>query len=164
MLRASFDLYRFDLLKQLGYKQTPTTRSAEQFLWTAISYQVSFGDILADEPQPYADPRFKPTVSPEGLNIVTSSGVQAVDQSGELILFCKVQNMEPATPAKVSLEVNPPPGHEIKWGTAATTDEKGTKTAIEPNGPGFYLGEIPATKYLIFQCGAIPIPAPPAPK
>ena len=163
MLRASFDLYRFDLQKQMGYHRTPTTRSGERVLWTAISKQVSFGDILADEPQPYADPRFKLTVIPEGLKIATSSGVQPGSRAGELVLFCKIENLEQTSAAKVTLEVNPPEGFEVKWGTAAATDEKKPKASVEPSGSAFDLGEIAATKYLIFECGAILIHAPEEP-
>ncbi|HVG46436.1 MAG TPA: hypothetical protein VM890_16950, partial [Longimicrobium sp.] len=44
LVKSAFDLYRWDLLKKLGYLQDPHTRAEERALWSRISYQTAFGD------------------------------------------------------------------------------------------------------------------------
>jgi hypothetical protein len=43
-VKAAFDLYRWDLLKQIGFQQLPKTRKAERELWNKISVQLIYGD------------------------------------------------------------------------------------------------------------------------
>jgi hypothetical protein len=166
VLRASYDLYRFDLLKQLGYHQVPATRHAERELWAAISRQITFGDNEGEEPGPYCAPRFETTIKPDGLQVLVSSGVQAGRLPGELLLFCKLENAEKSSAATVTLRVNPPDGYEVKWDSAFKTGESAPKESVQSNGQAFDLGKIPPSNSLVFECGAVPLlPHPsPAPK
>jgi len=43
-VRTSFDLYRRDLLKQLGYTRAPETVEEEQALWNDIGERIVYGD------------------------------------------------------------------------------------------------------------------------
>jgi uncharacterized repeat protein (TIGR01451 family) len=43
-VRTSFDLYRRDLLKQLGYTRVPETLEEEQRLWSNIGERIVYGD------------------------------------------------------------------------------------------------------------------------
>jgi len=43
-VKSAFDLYRFDLLKALGYQQRPLSYQEERALWTNISSQMLFPD------------------------------------------------------------------------------------------------------------------------
>lgn len=53
-VKGAFDLYRSDLLAQLGYAQKPVTREEERTLWKAVSRQIVFGDPVDGKPLPYA--------------------------------------------------------------------------------------------------------------
>lgn len=44
LVRGVFDLYRWDVLKDLGYETRPGDLESERALWTAISVQMIFGD------------------------------------------------------------------------------------------------------------------------
>lgn len=44
LVKGAFDLYRWDLLKQLGYTRMPSTMVEERALWDDISKQLVFGD------------------------------------------------------------------------------------------------------------------------
>lgn len=55
-VKSIFDLYRWRLLQQMGYKQSPTTRAQERALWIAISRQIIYGDPPIGDPHPYDAP------------------------------------------------------------------------------------------------------------
>jgi hypothetical protein len=44
MFKSAFDLYRWDLLKQLGYRRVPTNLTEERALWGGIYRQIMYGD------------------------------------------------------------------------------------------------------------------------
>jgi len=44
LVRGVFDLYRWDVLKDLGFESRPGDLDSERALWTAISRQMIFGD------------------------------------------------------------------------------------------------------------------------
>jgi hypothetical protein len=44
LVRGVFDLYRWEVLKDLGYETRPGDLESERALWTAISVQMIFGD------------------------------------------------------------------------------------------------------------------------
>jgi hypothetical protein len=43
-VKAAFDLYRWELLEQLGYKQKPSSRNEERAIWLKITQQTIYGD------------------------------------------------------------------------------------------------------------------------
>jgi len=44
MFKGAFDLYRWDLLKQFGYKRVPCSMAEERALWGDIRRQIIYGD------------------------------------------------------------------------------------------------------------------------
>ena len=50
-VRGAFDLYRLDLLKQIGYQGLPHNREEEKAVWKAITQKTVFPD-MPREPQP----------------------------------------------------------------------------------------------------------------
>jgi hypothetical protein len=52
-VRSAFDLYRFDLLKQLGYLRRPLTSQEEKALWGQISNQLLYVTTVK-RPPPYS--------------------------------------------------------------------------------------------------------------
>ncbi len=53
-VRAAFDLYRQDLLSQLGYKHAPATVDEERAIWDDISWRITYG-IMRE--RAYSPPR-----------------------------------------------------------------------------------------------------------
>lgn len=63
-VKSAFDLYRWDLLKKLGYTAAPEDAEAERELWTEISKRMVYGNPPADRPlSPYTP---EPTISSTG--------------------------------------------------------------------------------------------------
>ncbi|HEX8452354.1 MAG TPA: hypothetical protein VF647_09675 [Longimicrobium sp.] len=49
-VKSAFDLYRWDLLKKLGYTAAPENADTERELWTEISKRMIYGNPPADRP------------------------------------------------------------------------------------------------------------------
>jgi hypothetical protein len=54
-VRSAFDIYRFDLLKAMGYVRRPLTSQEEKILWYAISSQLLYV-TSSNLPVPYEEP------------------------------------------------------------------------------------------------------------
>jgi hypothetical protein len=55
MVKSAFDLYRWDLLKQLGYERMPKTLAEEEKMWDTISTQMISGYSPTKPPPEYGD-------------------------------------------------------------------------------------------------------------
>jgi hypothetical protein len=78
-VKSVFDLYRWDLLKKIGYQQAVSSRHEERDLWKELSAQFIYGDPLVDLPFPYASPakaRSLIEVIPADLEVELTSGVR----------------------------------------------------------------------------------------
>lgn len=51
LIEGAFDLYRWKLAEQMGYKLTPRTRQEERDFWRQLSYQIRRGDNLLRGPR-----------------------------------------------------------------------------------------------------------------
>ena len=77
---AAFDLYRFELLEGLGYKQKPATVVEEKQLWRKISMRLVFAD--SEDPPDYEDPPTRITTLPLGVQIDTTRTLVARADGG----------------------------------------------------------------------------------
>jgi hypothetical protein len=75
-VKSLFDLYRWDLLKKLGYQQLPENRVDERAVWAAIGKQFQFGDPASRPPLPYK--------KPEAAAVSTSVSADPADLGTEL--------------------------------------------------------------------------------
>ena len=98
MVNGAFDLYRFELLKKLGYKQEPDTRKKERDLWYRISRQTIYGD-LDKVPEDYVDtpgpaPSYPSSSStPAKAKLEITKGVKV--SSDEAVIFClRIRNTD----------------------------------------------------------------------
>jgi hypothetical protein len=127
MVRGAFDLYRWELLAQLGYTEMPRTPEEERALWATISTRLMFGDFdwlalpryAPEEPAPAA------ALSAQATPVVPLSllrGAQRSNREGLLPVHLRVTNDSSDTTAKqvVVLEALPP-GYDYAW-ESATTD------------------------------------------
>lgn len=96
MFRSAFDLYRWDLLKQLGYKHTPANMSEERALWGGIFKQMQYGDPPGARLPDYSS---KETFTygylsgePFMVGLITSRGVSIPEANGAITVTLRVKN------------------------------------------------------------------------
>ncbi len=97
-VKGAFDLYRWDLLKKLGYELTPSTREEERRLWRAISQQVIYGDPPSAPPVDYCRPkpgalRTVLATVPAGLGVTLSGGCERISEE-EIRFLYRIENTD----------------------------------------------------------------------
>ena len=129
-VKGAFDLYRWELLKQLGYKQVPKTVSDEKTLWDQISRNMIYGYPrkelrnkypIADYdtptvPQPHV--RTDPAIA--GLKVtrgVSQPGAGNQDIATIVVHVANTDSVE--TAEKVIVSDKLPDGSNYVWGLGA---------------------------------------------
>ena len=116
-VKGAFDLYRMDLLKQLGYSQQPYDRNEERALWTAINYRMVYPDKPREPQPPYAALQTRVVVSPDWMNVRVLRGVVESDSGLEVGL--EVRNLEGRRTAESVIVLDAvAEGSEYVWGSA----------------------------------------------
>lgn len=108
-VKGAFDLYRFDLLKALGYQQPPLTFLEEKALWLRISNQLLYADSR-ERPIPYNNNPTRITASPVGVQLEVKRQVNAAAISGNVTVEITVQNKDTRTADVVVLSEIIPDG------------------------------------------------------
>lgn len=125
MVKGAFDLYRGDLLKQLGFEQKPKTKKAECALWKKISQQMIYGDSPDGPRTDYTDelpqpdpPTFARSAQP-GVKLEVSRGIEAQLADVAVVVALKVKNLDSANQARgVVLTDTLPSDLDYEWGSA----------------------------------------------
>jgi hypothetical protein len=127
MFKGAFDLYRCDLLKQLGYKQIPATMAEERALWGGIFRQMKYGDPPGARLADYATVN---TVSygylygePFMVGLITARGVSVPDDRGVTTITLRVRNEDGQRRQLRSVVVRDtlPDGFEYVWDSARSS-------------------------------------------
>jgi hypothetical protein len=100
LVKSAFDLFRWDLLKQLGFKRVPLTMAEERAVWNDIYQQLLYGDTPST---PLADYRsmssFAMPSAHEGVpNFVylrVARGVSPPATDGRVTVTLSVKNVDP---------------------------------------------------------------------
>jgi uncharacterized repeat protein (TIGR01451 family) len=152
LVKGSFDLYRWELLKQMGFEQKPRTRRAERSLWYRITDQTMFGDeqTALDRLAPridYADPESPATAvaaKPHGISLEVSRGVEAAGAPDEMRVVIVVENRdESRTATGVVVTDRLPEGTAYRWNSATVGGQPVDR--VTGTGPyRFHLQDIPA--------------------
>lgn len=152
LVKGAFDLYRWDLLKQMGFQQRPRTRRAERSLWYRITDQTIFGDeqtaLHRTAPRiDYADPEKPDTAvaaKPDGISLEISRGVEPAGAPDEMRVVIVVENHDQARAATgVLVTEQLPEGTAYRWNSATVGGQAVNK--VTGTGPyRFHLGDIPA--------------------
>jgi hypothetical protein len=145
-VKSAFDLYRWDLLEQLGYQQTPKTRQAERQLWGNISVQMIYGDhpargALVDyaEPPPARLPAIQGQPASTTLNVNRGVDLPADDRRLKVVL--EARNPDANQPvSQVILCDRVPEGFEYVWASAACLDR--TVSVEGANPYRFSIGDL----------------------
>lgn len=132
MVKGAFDLYRWQLLKQLGFARVPRTQVEERALWSDISNQMLYGDTpstpLADYTarSAFAVPMvpFDPAGVSDLVDLETARGISLPDQSGALTVNLQITNVDTRRRTAHGFVVRDALGDglEYKWGSARRAD------------------------------------------
>jgi Domain of unknown function DUF11 len=137
MVKGAFDLYRWDLFKQLGYQQIPKTRRAERDLWDRISLQMVYGDRpegpRLDYDIPPAAPPISATGKPTDIVLKITRGILPKFEDKGMHVLLEVKNPDPERDVQeVKVTDTLPEGFEYVWGSA-TRD--GSRVDVEGVNP-----------------------------
>jgi hypothetical protein len=118
MVKGAYDLYRRDLLKQLGYEDAPANIVEERKLWGRISHQIIFGDPPFGPGLEYKSPPVsaRAKLSLEDLHV--SRGVSSPDADGSLKVTLVVLNDKKTLAKKVIITDTLPDDFKYIWDTA----------------------------------------------
>ena len=137
-VKSMFDLYRWDLLKKIGYQQTPTTRAEERALWDAITKQIEFGDPPFAPPLPYKKPDVPPpgtgiTSDPAELGTELSGGVEHIWWGRRKYVY-RIRNVDAQgrAAANLKLTIVLPHGVEYIWNSAKANGISCRTTGLNP--------------------------------
>lgn len=123
-VKSAFDLYRWDLLEDLGYQQKPQTRKAERDIWNKISIQMLYGDH--PDRGPRTDYVYLSTSTPDavcndpGKKLKVSRGVSQTQSKRVLTVVLEIQNPHKAEVARdVVVTDQVPEGFDYIWGSGS---------------------------------------------
>jgi hypothetical protein len=122
LVKGAFDLYRWKLLEQLGFKHRPGSMEEERVLWGSISGQLIYGDrpktaVLLD----YVRSSTAARGEPAPVKLETARGLDLGAHENMLTVTLRVKNIDPLerTARSVILTDTLPPGWEYVWDSAA---------------------------------------------
>ncbi|HEX8846267.1 MAG TPA: hypothetical protein VF791_16590 [Pyrinomonadaceae bacterium] len=138
MLKSAVDLYRWDLLKQLGYKRVPVNRTEERALWGSITRQIIYGDPprtrLADyvTANTFAYGYLNNEPFMVGLQVARGGG--ASDANGISTVAVRVKNEDGQKRLMKNVVVRDtlPDGFDYVWNSALISGEAATVSGSNP--------------------------------
>jgi uncharacterized repeat protein (TIGR01451 family) len=156
MYKGAFDLYRGDLLKQLGYEQVPRSMEEERILWEPISRQMVERDLLADNSQsvPYTFTSTTAYGEPHHIRLDVVRGVASVADNGSVDVVVDVRNPTPRTVKNVSITELLPDGFDYVWDSASVGGNTAPVTGSNPYI--FKAGDLEGTTNRILTYRIIP--------
>jgi uncharacterized repeat protein (TIGR01451 family) len=140
-VKSAFDLYRWDLLKKLGFQQQPRSREDERDLWSRITYQIVFGDerVAADDTRPWVDyaaptPATSVRAEPDDVGLEVTRAVDGPGWLRELRIVIVVRNTDASgRPAQNAVLTDTlPEGMAYRWGSARVDGASATVTGTGP--------------------------------
>ena len=108
-VKSAFDLYRFDLLKSLGYDRQPSTYFEEKVLWDRICVQLLYADSR-ERPIPYKATSPRVSASPAGVQLEIERTITPTAVNGVLEVRILVNNKDSRAAQAVVLFETPPDG------------------------------------------------------
>lgn len=117
-VKGSFDLYRWDLLKQLGYSRLPRTVKEERDLWLNISQRMTYGDSYLVPPAEYSPRTTFAEAEPNFATLEIARGIDMPGETGELVVKLWVRNASPYNVTGVVITDTLADDFQYKWDTA----------------------------------------------
>lgn len=140
LVKGAFDLYRFDLLKKLGYTQMPKTKRQERDLWRKITLQIIYSDeqVAPGKRKPYIDYSIPSTpfyqTIPEGIDLEITRGLRNHGRDGKITVVIAVRNsdQQKRTAESISITDAPPRDLDYEWGSARA---RGGRLSVSGSNP-----------------------------
>ena len=143
LVKSSFDLYRWDLLKQLGYSQQPKHRLDERKLWEEISRQAIYGDRFDKTFQDYAEPEPKfPSVESNSKTskLEITRGIKPDAPNDALIVYLRIKNKDKTVVKEVTVKDCLSQELEFQWDSARVGSERVLMSGTNPYA--FEIGDL----------------------
>ena len=159
LVKSAFDLFRWDLLKKLGYAQTPKQRKDERALWNEISRQAVFGDRFDKKSLAYSDPASAPEVYPTvrsssaRARLEVTRGVRAGSNDDSLVVYVRVKNADSAIADAVTVWDRLSDDLDFEWDSARLGAQEVQMSGINPYR--FHIGNLVPDGEAILTYGAI---------
>lgn len=133
-VKGAFDLYRWELLKQMGYTEPPKKKTDERDLWYDISRQIKNGDLPARRNPDYAAPTIASGWSDEGYSVLEiARGVAHHRTDGAMTVSLEIRNpIDTESVRDVTITDTLPDGYDYEWGTACLD---GGEVQVTGTGP-----------------------------
>ena len=159
MVKGAFDLYRGDLLKQLGYDRPNLTLKEERSLWKTISRQLIYGDSPWGR-DPLMEFRLEKTFARSAapfVDLQIARGVQ-VDTNGSMTITINVRNTnsKDKSAKRVRIIETIPNDFNYVWGSARYGGE--SPGVVGTNPYTFEIGDIPPREQVTLSYVIVPNP------
>jgi hypothetical protein len=138
LVKGAFDLYRWELLSQLGYQERPSNLKAERELWKVICLQIIHGDPPPDkETGPLGDyrpvpPPGRPKTFTEPASLEITRGVAARLPGGELEIVLSVHGSPTENVVAAMAGDTLPEGMEYRWASARSRGREISPSGVSP--------------------------------
>lgn len=116
-MNAAFDLYRWKLLDQLGYRDIPTSVAQERNLWDNITKWMVFGDPPTGRLPDYKTSMLPFVVQPDGVRAELTRAVSYATKSSVEIEL-RIKNNDTRDIDAITINEQLPPGGMYVAGTA----------------------------------------------
>jgi hypothetical protein len=130
-VKSAFDLYRFDLLKSLGYQGQPLTYFEEKALWDRVSVQLLYADTR-ERPVEYRAAPTRLSASPAGINLYIHKAVVPTAINGVLEVQVTIENKDSSPTNFVVLSETLPDGYKFMLESARVSAGNLTVTNVAP--------------------------------
>jgi hypothetical protein len=160
MVKGTFDLYRWALLKQLGYSQKLVTRQSERDTWRQICQQILYRDPPTRPPMPYED-TFELVVvesTPPGIELQVVYGTKKSLLGTTLNLVCQISNPDTKKADTLVLRLKPKKGWDFVWGSASLRRNQATTNPPLSGNMQFDLGSLDPQQQIEFTCNLMCVP------
>ena len=133
LVKGAFDLYRWKLLEQLGFKTAPRNMDAERALWETISAQIIYGDRPNARLWEYVSPAPFAQGAPRWAKLETTRGLIKTDTKDILgvTVWIKNSDAQERTVKNVRLTDTVPEGASYVWPSAKFAHKPVSKTGSQ---------------------------------
>jgi hypothetical protein len=156
MVKGAFDLYRGELLSQLGFEQKLKTKKGERQLWEKISVQMIYGDSPQGPRTDYTaeslpvEPAIFARGNPPNVEMEVSRGIESRLADVAVVVAVHVKNIDAQgrVAQQVVLTESLPPDLEYEWGSAHLNGMP-LPQVVGINPYRFNLGDISAGNHVL---------------
>ncbi|MDX6383073.1 MAG: hypothetical protein QOK48_646 [Blastocatellia bacterium] len=159
VVKSAFDLYRWDLLKHLGYQRMPVTMAEERAIWNDVYQQMLYGDSphtpMGDykSASSFAMPAVKRGVIPDLIYLRVARGVSLAVPTGRILVTLTVKNVDPRKRKAEDIIVtdNLAEGFEYDWDSAYIVNDPRPVEVEGTNPYQFRVGDLVHDRTLILR-------------